>query len=55
MKKHLIKPNKFDKKFKPGFFLQMNDFLKLIQRKKNNAHNLITSYNSMKIGAKIFN
>ena len=53
-KKKIIHFDKFDKKFKPGLYLQAKEFVKLLKNQKNNSPNLLTSYNTMKICQKIY-
>ncbi len=50
-----IKLNSYDKIYKPGFYLQIKDFINLLNNKHNSVPNLLTSYESMKICSKIYN
>lgn len=45
--------NKYDINYKPGYYLQIKDFVDMIKRNKK-VHNLETSYNSMNICNKIY-
>ena len=56
-KKKLFIENKYDKKFKPGFYMQTKSFIKLIRNKKIQwpAVDLNEAYLTMKIAEKIKN
>lgn len=53
-KNKIIKPNKVDIKYKPGFYGQIEDFIDLINNHNLNTPNLLSSYNSMNLTHKLY-